>query len=163
MADGSGENLKALAAAVGRIPSGLFIVTMRHGDAETGMLASWVQQCSFEPLQVSVAIRQGRPANAWLTPGASFAINILEEDQPDLLVHFGKGFALDQPAFAGLDVRRSPDGAPVLCDALAYLDCRVAERYPAGDHDLIVGRVVGGRVQCEGRPMVHVRKNGAHY
>ena len=44
---------KRLAAALGRVPSGLYILTARHGDAETGMLVSWVQQCSFAPPLVS--------------------------------------------------------------------------------------------------------------
>src|SRR5690349_13809153 len=154
MMDGKGEDSKAVAAAIGRIPSGLFIVTARRGEAETGLLASWVQQCSFEPLQISVAVRQGRPIVDWLTPDSSFVVNILEDDQPDLLVHFGKGFAPGDPAFIGLDVQRTADGTPVLTDALAYLDCRMVGRCTAGDHDLVIGRVVGGRVLSEGRPMV---------
>jgi flavin reductase (DIM6/NTAB) family NADH-FMN oxidoreductase RutF len=163
MTDGKGDGVKELAAAVGRIPSGLFIVTARNGSAETGFLASWVQQCSFEPFQLSVAVKVGRSVADWLTPDAPFVVNILEEDQTDLLVHFGKGFAPTDPAFNGLDVDPSTAGAPVLRDALAYLDCRVSGRCKTGDHELFIGRVVGGRVLAEGRPMVHVRKNGAHY
>jgi flavin reductase (DIM6/NTAB) family NADH-FMN oxidoreductase RutF len=99
----------------------------------------------------------------WLTPDASFVVNVLEEDQTDYLVHFGKGFALDEPAFNGLEVDRTCAGAPVLSEALAFLDCRVVERISAGDHDLYIGRVVAGRPQVDGRPMVHIRKNGSHY
>ena len=62
----SDDRLKPLAAALGRIASGLFIVTAQRGDAETGMLASWVQQCSFDPPQISMCLRQGRDINAWL-------------------------------------------------------------------------------------------------
>ena len=50
----------ALAAALGRIPSGLFVLTATSGGAETGMLASWVQQCSFDPPQVTVAVNKER-------------------------------------------------------------------------------------------------------
>jgi flavin reductase (DIM6/NTAB) family NADH-FMN oxidoreductase RutF len=163
MADAKGESGKEMAAAVGRIPSGLFVVTARQGTAETGFLASWVQQCSFEPFQVSVAVKNGRAVADWLTPGAPFVVNILEEDQTDLIVQFGKGFALEEPAFTGLAVDRSAAGAPVLTESLAFLDCRVAGRFSAGDHELFVGRLVGGRLLNEGRPMLHVRKNGAHY
>jgi flavin reductase (DIM6/NTAB) family NADH-FMN oxidoreductase RutF len=163
MADGKSDVDKELAAAVGRIPSGLFIVTARQDAAETGFLASWVQQCSFEPFQVSVAVKAGRAVADWLIPGAAFVINVLEEDQTDYLVHFGKGFALGEPAFNGLDVDRTSAGSPVLTEALAFLDCRVSGRCHVGDHELVIGRVVGGRVQAEGRPMVHVRKNGSHY
>jgi flavin reductase (DIM6/NTAB) family NADH-FMN oxidoreductase RutF len=163
MSESKGDGPKELAAAVGRIPSGLFVVTVRNGDSETGLLTSWVQQCSFEPFQLSFAVKSGRAVADWLAPGAAFVVNILEEDQTDLLVHFGKGFALTEPAFNGLEVDRSTAGAPVLSEALAFLDCRVVSRAPAGDHDLFIGRVIGGRVLCEGRPMVHVRKSGAHY
>jgi flavin reductase (DIM6/NTAB) family NADH-FMN oxidoreductase RutF len=158
-----GDRLKALAAALGRVPSGLFILTARHAEAETGLLASWVQQCSFDPPLLSVAIRRGRELIAWLTPGAGFTLNVLDEGQTDMVAHFGRGFALGQPAFTGLDLLRPEGGAPVLADALAYLECRVEARYPAGDHELFLGRVVVGKVLSEGRPMVHVRKSGLHY
>ena len=51
---------KQLAAALGRVPSGLFVLTIRRGSAETGMLVSWVQQCSFDPPLVSLAVQRGR-------------------------------------------------------------------------------------------------------
>jgi flavin reductase (DIM6/NTAB) family NADH-FMN oxidoreductase RutF len=154
---------KTLAGALGRIPSGLFILTARQGERETGMLGSWVQQCSFEPPSITAAVRSDRDVLAWLIPGASFTVNILEEDQTDLLVHFGKGFALGEPAFTGLDVERPGGAAPVLSDALAYLDCRVTNRVPVGDHHLVIGTVVAGRVLDDGKPMVHIRKNGLRY
>src|SRR5262249_36388189 len=154
---------KRLGAALGRIPSGLFILTARRGDAESGMLVSWVQQCGFEPPALSLAVPRDRDLLAWLSDGAPFTLNILEEDQTDMIAHFGRGFALGQPAFEGLEVERAGGEGPVLCEALAYLHCRVTSRCPAGDHELVVGRVVAGRVLQEGRPMVHVRKSGWHY
>jgi flavin reductase (DIM6/NTAB) family NADH-FMN oxidoreductase RutF len=161
--DGKREECKEVAAAIGRIPSGLFIVTIRNEAAETGLLASWIQQCSFEPFQVSVAMKPSRPVCQWLTPGATFVVNILQEDQTDLLVHFGKGFAPNEPAFTNLEVDRSMASAPVLTEALAFLECQVSVRSNAGDHDLVIGKVLGGRVLNDGRPMVHIRKNGSHY
>jgi flavin reductase (DIM6/NTAB) family NADH-FMN oxidoreductase RutF len=151
------------AEALGRIPSGIFILTASHAGAETGLLASWVQQCSFEPPMVSVAVRLGREVTTWLVTGAPFTINILAEGQSGLVAHFGKGFHLDQPAFVGLNLLRPEGAAPVLADALAYLDCRVEGRHESGDHELFLGRVMGGRLLGAARPMVHVRKNGLRY
>src|SRR5262249_49780332 len=159
-----GDPQKQLAAALGRVPSGLFIVTIRRGQVETGMLASWVQQCGFEPPTITLAIRRDRDIVAWLTEGAPFTVNILDDGQTDMIVHFGRGFALGEPAFEGLEVERPEEGeAPVLSEALAYLRCQVAGRFPAGDHDLFLGRVVGGRVLHEGHPMIHIRRSGLHY
>jgi flavin reductase (DIM6/NTAB) family NADH-FMN oxidoreductase RutF len=154
---------RQLAAALGRVPSGLFVLTMRRGEAETGMLVSWVQQCSFEPPQLSLAIQRDREIIPWLVEGTAFTLNILDSSQTDMIVHFGRGFALSEPAFTGLEIERPDGGAPILSEALAYLECRVTGRCPAGDHDLLIGQVLGGRLLGDGQPMVHVRKSGFHY
>lgn len=153
----------AFAAALGRIPSGLFIITARKGKQETGMLASWVQQCSFEPPLITAAIRAGRDVLEWLMEGAFLVINVIPEGGKALVAHFGKGLELDQPAFEGLEIQRDGDWPPVLLAAHAYLACRVVRQVEAGDHVLIIGRVAGGKVLHAGHPTVHVRKNGLKY
>lgn len=159
---------RSFAAALGRVPSGLFILTVaaRNGASpgdEMGFLASWVQQCSFKPPRVSFAVQPGRPIAQLLTDDAVLAVNILEASQTDMIAHFGKGFAPGDDAFKGLDVLREAGKAPVLAEALAVLEGRVAARFPAGDHDIFIADLTGGRVLCEGQPMVHIRKNGTHY
>jgi flavin reductase (DIM6/NTAB) family NADH-FMN oxidoreductase RutF len=158
-----GEQHKQLAGALGRVPSGLFVLTARRGDAETGMLASWVQQCAFEPPLVSVALRRDRSMISWLTDGSLFSLNILEAGQTDMIAHFGRGFAAGEPAFTELEIDRSAEGGPVLTEALAHLVCRVTAHFSAGDHELLLAEVTAGRVLNEGQPMVHVRKSGFHY
>lgn len=154
---------RQLAAALGRIPSGLFILTARHGDAETGILISWVQQCSFEPPQLTLALKHGRGIVDWLKKDATLVLNILDNSQTDMVVHFGRGFELGEPAFTGVEVERHGKSPPILSEALAYLECRVVSRHAVGDHELFVGEVTGGKMLSEGRPMVHVRKSGLHY
>ena len=154
---------RQLVAALGRLPSGLFILTARHGQMETGLLTSWVQQCAFDPPTISVAIKSGRPVLDWLSEGKAFTLNILDHTQTDMVAHFGRGFPLGEGAFDGLDVDHLEDGAIVLEETLAYLQCVVRERHPVGDHLLILARVVSGWLLGEGQPMVHVRKSGMHY
>lgn len=150
-------------AALGRVPSGLFVLTARHGPRETGMLASWVQQCAFDPPQIVAAFAKDRWVLDWLTTGAAFGVNVLGEGQKPLLSHFGKGFALGEPAFEGLDVKRDGPAAPMLLAAHAYLDCRVTQKCEVSDHVLVIGQVVGGSVLNDSRPATHVRKSGKHY
>lgn len=159
----SQDSLQAMAMCLGRLPSGLAILSVRHGEKETGLLVSWIQQCSFEPPQLTVAVRRGRDVLGWLEPGALFILNLLAEGQTNLLSHFGKGFTLDEPAFTGLQVDRSR-GTPILADALGYLECQVERRVPTGDHELLVATVLAGSLLREDpRPYVHVRKNGLRY
>ncbi|MBI3407717.1 MAG: flavin reductase family protein [Planctomycetes bacterium] len=154
---------KHLAAALGRVASGLFILTYANGRVETGLLASWVQQCSFQPPRISVAVKPGREIAGLLAPGTAFTLNILEDGQTDMIAHFGKGFSSSENAFAGLEVERGGPGGPILVESLAVLECQVVDRFPAGDHDLFVAEVNGGKMLDEGHPMVHIRKNGFHY
>jgi len=147
------------AAALGRIPSGIFVLTCR----DAALLASWVQQCSFDPPMLSVAVRQGREVAAWLAEGSPFAIHVLAEGQKELLSHFGKGLTLAQLPRAEERLTRVEGRAPVLPEALAYLHCEPVGKTDAGDHQLIVGRIVGGHLRADEKPMIHVRKSGLNY
>jgi len=153
----------AYAAALGRIPSGLFVLTVCRHQQEAALLISWVQQCSFVPPRLSLALRQGRPILDWLPVGTIFVLNILGEGNRELVSHFSKGWEPGPAAFAGLNVQRDQLPAPVLSDAHAYLLCQVASHCPAGDHVLILADITDGAILHPGRPTVHIRKNGLHH
>jgi flavin reductase (DIM6/NTAB) family NADH-FMN oxidoreductase RutF len=148
-----------IAAALGRIPSGLFIVTC--GD--TAMLASWVQQCSFDPPQITLAVKDGRDMSGLLQPGAALAVSILAEGQNAIVAHFAQGKPLaDLPANES-SIERVSGMAPSLGAAHAVLHARVSATIPAGDHRLIVAEIIGGKSQSDAKPWVHVRKSGLKY
>lgn len=158
------SEIPAWAKALGRIPSGLYIITARHGEQTTGMLASWVQQCSFDPPHISIAIKQGRYLADWIKAGASFAVHLLGEEHKKLISHFGKGFEPGEPAFVGLDVEELSDAAPRLRQVLGRLDCALVTLVPAGDHDLCIARVIDGDLfDLDAKPLIHTRKNGLKY
>jgi flavin reductase (DIM6/NTAB) family NADH-FMN oxidoreductase RutF len=161
----NGGDANEIGPALGRLASGLFILTARQGGRETGLLVSWVQQCGFEPPQVTACVRKGRDVLAWLGDGAAFTLNVLGAGQKKLVGHFAKGFSLDEDAFTGQSVERPEGEGPVLDEALAHLRCRVAARFDGGgDHVVLVGTVVGGRLHRDGgEPYVHLRRNGLGY
>jgi flavin reductase (DIM6/NTAB) family NADH-FMN oxidoreductase RutF len=67
-------------------------------------------------------------------------------------------------AFEGVKTERTERGVVVLAEALAWLECEVAGVFETGgDHDLVVGRVIGGKLVKDGKPFVHVRGNGMRY
>ncbi|QDU60085.1 Putative diflavin flavoprotein A 3 [Planctomycetes bacterium Pan216] len=154
-----------LASALGRIPSGLFILTARRGEETTGMLASWVMQASFEPPCVTVVLGKDRPVTQWFHEGnVQATINILPEDCREMLSHFGKGFAPDEDAFAGVEVLPVDSDAPVLAKALAYLTGTVREgSIDCGDHEVFSIALDGGATLGDTKPYVHLRKNGLSY
>lgn len=156
-------NDDSLHKILGRIPSGIFILTVGTGERATGMLASWIQQAGFEPPSITIAVQRDRYVCDWLTEGQPFVVNVLGEAQKEYLAHFGRGFKPDEAAFEGLEVTYCPRGVPILADALGHLECERGEFVDSGDHRIFLAKVVRGRLQNGGEPMVHIRKSGAHY
>lgn len=156
-----------IAPVLGRVPSGLFIVSVKNAAGEaTGMLASWVQQAGFDPPAITVAVKNERYVNDWLAETSRVAVSIVGESQKGLLGRFGKGFEPGEDAFDGLKTAETSDGIPVLSDAIGWLAGDVAGSVNAGDHTIYVARLTeagrGSRVESE-KPWVHLRKNGLGY
>ncbi len=157
------SNVDALAAAVGRVPSGCGILTAAHADRSTGMLASWFQQVSFEPLAISICVRPDRPIVSLMTQSRRFVLNVLGQDPKAMFRHFGRGFTLEEDAFTGLACEES-DFGPVLSDSVAaVMACSIVADHLCGDHRLYVGRVDRGWASSEMAPYVHTRRSGAGY
>ena len=154
--------MSTLDAALGRVTSGIYILTIGTGDRSTGMLASWVMQAGFDPPMVSVAVQQDRYVAEWLAEGQPFVLNLVGEGQGMFLKHFGKGFEPDAPAFEGVAVKHCCRGVPILTEAIGHLECEPAGHVDSGDHRIFLARVVRGEYS-DGNPMVHIRKSGAHY
>jgi flavin reductase (DIM6/NTAB) family NADH-FMN oxidoreductase RutF len=152
-----------LAAVLGRVPSGLFILTIQHDGHETGMLTSWVMQAGFEPPMISVALKKGRYVAGWITDGAPFVLNVVGENHKSLVSHFGRGFQRGEEAFEGLKLIRTSSDIPALGDALGYLECRVVSHIDSADHRVFLAEVTGGSTAADGEPYVHIRKNGLRY
>ncbi len=153
-----------LGQALGRIPSGLYILTVRHGGDSTGMLASWVQQASFEPPMLTVAIGLQRYVGDWIAASGRFTLNQMPAGGKALIRHFGRGFAPAAPAFEGIALKTIEGFGIVLEGAVGCLEAEVAGEIQGGDHRIFLARVVNGVVLDAARePLVHVRHNGFHY
>jgi flavin reductase (DIM6/NTAB) family NADH-FMN oxidoreductase RutF len=153
----------AVATALGRIPSGLFIITWRHEAADRSMLASWVMQAGFAPPAVTVAVAASRDLLAAIAGGMPFVVNILGESQRPLLARFGRPAAPGEDPFAGLDVVRTSCGAAAIATAAGWLECRATAQAAAGDHVIVVAEVTGAGGGSGEPALVHTRRNGLRY
>ena len=151
------------AAVLGRIPSGLFVVTWREGDLDRTMLASWVMQAGFAPPLISIAVARGRDLLAAIDRGTPLVVNILGESQRPLLARFGRPPAAGEDPLAGLPVVRMADGTAALSEATGWLFCKGVARTHTGDHAVVVAEVVAGGIGSGEQPLVHVRRNGLRY
>jgi flavin reductase (DIM6/NTAB) family NADH-FMN oxidoreductase RutF len=75
-----------------------------------------------------------------------FTVNVLKQDQLDLARHFGTKSGRDRDKLARVRIRPGQAGSPILEDALAYFECALEGRTRAGDHELVLGRVMNGQI-----------------
>ena len=137
--------------ALRHFPAGVTIVTIRAGERTHGLTVSAFASVSAEPPLIAIIIENRHKAHVMLEePGAVFAVNILGEEQSELSNRFA--WVKDEDRFAMGDWTTAATGAPVLKDALAWLDCRIHARYPAGSHTVYIGEVHASNVPKEEAP-----------
>jgi len=135
---------------MGRFATGVTVVTTRVGDEVSGMTANAVMSLSLDPPLVVVSVDRSASMHGLLQQGQCFAINILKREHEDLSNRFAQRGPKD---FSDLATKTAESGAPILAEALAYVDCRLVEIAAAGDHDMFVGECLAGE-GGEGAPLI---------
>ncbi len=130
--------------AIGRFATGVTVVTWDTGSVRRGMTANAVASVSLEPTLLLVCVDRHGAAHTQLGTVDVFAVNVLAEEQLDV----SRGFARPGvDGMLGVPHRPGASGAPILRDAVAWLECAVHERIEGGDHTIYIGRVLAVDVQ----------------
>lgn len=129
-----------------RLTNGVYVVTASHAARSGGFTAAWVTQVSFEPLLLTLSVNPANATWALIEGSRRFAINVLDRNQQEIARHFGLNSGRDIDKFSGVPTQTSASGAVVLAGAVAWLGCEVEQQVPAGDHLLLVARVVAGEL-----------------
>lgn len=140
---------------LGHFCSGVTIVTASEAGEPVGFTAQSFSSVSLDPPLVLVC--PAKSSSSWprMRVTGAFCINILAEDQEALCRSFATRGA---DKFAGVGWSpSSATGSPVLDGALAWIDCRLETEHDAGDHTIVVGRVVDLDVADGGRPLLFYR------
>lgn len=135
-----------------RFPSGVTVMTARSGDGTyRGFTASAFCSVSLRPPLVLVCLADAAECYDTFRTAHAWSVHILSDHQADLALRFAtKGI----PKFSAADFEEIDAGQLALPDAVASLFCRAYERYPGGDHLILVGEVIGVRLG-EAEPLVH--------
>lgn len=130
---------------------GLYALTVKHAGDEHGITAAWVTRASFDPPMVAVAVGSTSKTIELLRDAHHFAINVLHEGQRDLAGKLGGASGGASQKLKGIKTKPAPgSGAPVLTEALGWVECRVVATLPSGDHTLVLGEIVEAGVEHEG-------------
>ena len=121
--------------------TGVTVITTHHDGQDWGMTCNSFNTVSLEPAMVLWSIRNQSLSQAAFKAARGYTVNILSSQQYALAMRFTKGMHVER--FAGLEIERLTDHRPRIVGALAWFDCALESTLPAGDHDIMLGRVLG--------------------
>ncbi|MET9031432.1 flavin reductase family protein [Streptomyces mirabilis] len=155
-------------AAMSRLAAGVVLVTAHEpaldpegpGGEDVGMTATAFLSVSLDPPLVMVSLREGSRMDDLLDEQPLWAVSVLSESQRHIAGRFAmKGRISDRLLFEDIPyVRGEVSGALLVGGALATLECRTEQRVAAGDHTLVIGRVLTASVPSgDGGPLLYFK------
>lgn len=135
-----------------RMPYGFYSITSRNGDEVNAMVANWVMQTSFTPRLVALGLAKKAHSHGVISQGQVFTVNVFHKEDQEAMMPFTKARAKRPDKMENATFTPAPEtGCPILEGAAAYVECTVKQIVDVGgDHDIVVGEVVGAGVIKEG-------------
>ena len=126
-------------AALGRFPTGVALVTADDDGAPLGLIVSSLTSVSLHPPLIS--FNPSRDSFTWsrMRRSGRFGVNVLGESH-EAYVRVAAPAGADR--FGPVAWSRTPGGVPRLAGAIAFLECEIGAEHRAGDHSIVVGRVL---------------------
>jgi flavin reductase (DIM6/NTAB) family NADH-FMN oxidoreductase RutF len=131
------------------------VLTVDAEGERLGLTIGSLVSLSREPPLVGVSVSKQAAMHELLRRAGGFALSLLAGDQEEIAQHFSRGV----PPFAhwhGIATREGAEGAPLIDDAIGWLECRTSAEHDTGDHTLFVGEVLAAERGRAGPPLVYV-------
>lgn len=149
------------------MPSGLYVVGSTDGaDRRNLMTLNWATQLAFEPKLLGIAVEREAYTHELIEAGGVFSLCIIDREDRAIVRKFSKPVEVDLAASTlnGFPVHVASTGAPVLDQAVAFVDCVVQEHVATGDHTLFVGEIVDcGFQKDETTPVLRMEDTRMNY
>jgi len=137
---------------LGRFAAGVTVVTTIGDDGRPyGLTATAFTSVSLEPPLVLVCVDKQSDSHPHFHTAGVFAVNFLGVEDEHLSRHFAVSGG---DKFTEVAFRRGVTGAPVLAEALAFLECRIMEVVAGGDHTIFLGQVEAADAR-DGDPLLY--------
>jgi 3-hydroxy-9,10-secoandrosta-1,3,5(10)-triene-9,17-dione monooxygenase reductase component len=139
---------------LGHFASGIAIITGMDGSEPVGLTCQSFTSLSLDPPLVGFCPSKSSTSWPRIMPSGAFCVNVLADDQEEVCRVFAtKG--VDK--FRGVGWRAGESGSPIIHDSLAWIDCRIETIHDAGDHVIVVGRVLELGASHSGKPLLFYR------
>ncbi len=144
----------AVRTVLGHFATGVAIITALDGDEPVGMACNSFTSVSLEPQLVLFCAAKSSTTWPHIQAAQKWAANILSEESEEVCRLFAQKGA---DRFAHIAYSTGRTGAPVLDAAIAFVDCETVAEHDAGDHLIVVGRVLELGYAPEGKPLLFYR------
>lgn len=133
-------DLLDLRRAFGRFGTGVTVITTSTTDgARAGVTANSFNTVSLDPPIVLWSLAGTSPSLEIFRTSGHFAVNVLALEQIELSRKFSRA---SEDKFEGVAFTDGLQGAPLLADCAATIECAVTNEHVVGDHVLFLGRVM---------------------
>jgi flavin reductase (DIM6/NTAB) family NADH-FMN oxidoreductase RutF len=143
-----------LRRVMGHFATGVSIITTVAKDGQLfGLTANALTSVSLVPPLLLICVDKSAESYPHFGESKLFTVNVLSADQEDLSRRFAtKG----ENKFHGVSYRIGANGAPILNNVLAYMECRIVATYEGGDHTIYLGEIEEAS-SLEGQPLLFYR------
>lgn len=147
--------------AVGSYASGVAVITVRNPEGRpSGMTATAFASVSMDPLLVCICVHREARTCHEILHGGFFGVNLLSASMEEHSGYCARAGA-DKTLPAEWLVEAGPKwSAPALHGSIAFLDCEAYRHFPAGTHEVVIGRVCGIGLDPDAEPpvpLIHFR------
>ncbi len=139
-------DMDAKKTALRMIPYGIYVLTAKDGDDVAAATVNWVTQTAFEPPLVVIGVKTDSGAYATIRKTGQFALNMLGKGQQGLAFAFFKPATVEDGKISGEPFHAGGNGAPVLDNAPAHVECKLVDVVEQGDHHIFIGEVTEANV-----------------
>jgi flavin reductase (DIM6/NTAB) family NADH-FMN oxidoreductase RutF len=148
------------------MPSGLYVVGSRDGERRNAMTLNWATQVSDQPKLLAISVEKEAFTHELIEAGGVFSLCVIDRDDRAIVRKFTKPVEVDVEArtLNGFGFHDGSTGAPVLDQAVAWVECRVSQSVDVGTHTVFVGEIVdAGFQKLEETPVLRMEDTRMNY
>ncbi len=133
-------NTTALKDAMSCFTTGVTIVTTQFNEQEYGMTCNSFNTVSLDPPLVMWCIRKSSLSFEAYTSGSGYVVSVLAATQQALAMKFTTGSQTER--FENVPTQTTDKGMKRIQGAAAWFECALEQTIDAGDHSILIGRVL---------------------
>ena len=148
-------NLEAKKKLLRKIPSGLYVIGAKDGERLHAFTGSWLSQISMKPPMIVLGVQATSHSLAMMKKSKVVSVNYIRKSNQATIQHFFKPVVHQEGRLGNFAYYIAKTGAPILDEAIGYLECRVERVVEGfGDHAAVIAEVIEAEIREDLEPIV---------